>query len=105
LFNFLVFFCCLLVLAAPVQASSPLVEVGVLEDHTATLDIHEVVQQDFEPSSATLARGYSQSAYWVKLTIAPSNEQRLLRISRQRETLTHTQVGVPMAHPDNYKVL
>jgi len=80
LFNFLVFFCFLLVLAAPVQASLPLVAVGVLEDHTATLGINEVVQQDFEPSSATLARGYSQSAFWVKLTIAPSNEQRLLRI-------------------------
>lgn len=75
----LVIFCIFLLPALHVQASS-LVEIEVLKDTNATLGINEVMKESFKPSGHTLARGYSQSAFWLRLTIAPSNEQRLLRV-------------------------
>lgn len=78
--NFLVSVCLGLVLTSQAAAANPLLAIGSLEDGSAELTIDEVVDLDFTALGGTLARGYSQSAFWLRLTVAPSDEQRLLRV-------------------------
>ncbi|WP_018389209.1 7TM-DISM domain-containing protein [Ancylobacter sp. FA202] len=46
---------------------------AVLEDRDGTLTIDEVAGADFAPVSPILARGYTPSATWLRLTVGPAD--------------------------------
>lgn len=52
---------------------------GVLSDEMGHLEIADVVGRAFEPFGSTLARGYSDSAYWLRLTV-PAGAGDVVRI-------------------------
>jgi signal transduction histidine kinase len=62
------------------DAWAEITQIRVYEDPSAVMVIDEVIEQPFESMAATLARGYSQSAFWLKLTVAPDSHTRYLRI-------------------------
>lgn len=62
------------------DAWAEITQIRVYEDPSAVMVIDEVIEQPFESMAATLARGYSQSAFWLKLTVAPDSRTRYLRI-------------------------
>ncbi len=62
------------------SAWAQITHIGVYEDQSAKMVLDEVTDQPFETMGLTLARGYSQSAFWLKLTVAPDSQARFLRI-------------------------
>ena len=50
------------------------------EDTANALSVNQILNQEFTPFNGWLAKGYSPSTYWVKLTIAPSDQDLVLRI-------------------------
>jgi len=60
------------------------VRVQVLEDPTAALTIAEVsdgsASMPFSPMGDTLARGYTSSAFWLKVLVPAHNDLRYLRV-------------------------
>ncbi|TCK30647.1 signal transduction histidine kinase [Ancylobacter aquaticus] len=46
---------------------------AVLEDRDGTLTIDQMANADFAPAPPILARGYTPSTYWVRLTIGPAD--------------------------------
>lgn len=50
------------------------------EDKTNSLSIDQVKKEQFVPYEGWLAKGYSPSTYWIRLSINPSNQDLVLRI-------------------------
>jgi signal transduction histidine kinase len=61
----------LLALATPAWASDRIVERQLLEDPTGQLDITAATEKVFGPAPRILSAGYSDSAFWLRLTVAP----------------------------------
>lgn len=71
--------CLLLAVSSGATETEPLV-VSVYEDISATQRLSQVQQQPFVPSGNTIAKGYSQSAFWLKVEMPPHAQQRYLRV-------------------------
>lgn len=57
---------------------------AVLEDPTASLRIEEVIDREFQPIGQTLHQGYTQSAFWLRITVkAPNPGQPAVLLIRQ----------------------
>lgn len=70
--------------ATSATAADLAVSRGVLEDRAATLTIADVVGRDFTPIGATLARGFTDSAFWFRLRVRPpSAGSRVVLFIRQ----------------------
>ena len=67
---------CLVLCAAPVWADDVVVHRAYFEDPSNQLTLQEVQAQSLTPYSGVLTRGFSASAFWIRLTIAPSPEKR-----------------------------
>ncbi|MDZ4056393.1 MAG: 7TM-DISM domain-containing protein, partial [Polynucleobacter sp.] len=50
------------------------------EDKANALTIDQVKNEPFTPYDGWLAKGYSQSTFWIKLTIKPSDSELMTRI-------------------------
>ena len=65
-------------------AQAGILQAQVLEDTGADLSFGQVVQGEFpgsfEPMGDTLARGYTSSAFWVKLVVAAHEQRLYLRV-------------------------
>lgn len=60
---------------APASAQSELIEtIGILEDKTAKATLEDIAHQSFILSNRSANLGYSSSAYWIKMRIAPPPE-------------------------------
>jgi len=57
-----------------------ILEQAYYEDKTNSLSIDQVKSESFTPYSGWLAKGYSQSTFWIRLTIKPSNSELMMRI-------------------------
>jgi len=53
---------------------------SVFEDPSAAMTIDQVTQASFVPMGDTLARGYTPSAFWVKLVVAAHDGPQYLRV-------------------------
>ncbi|WP_223923868.1 diguanylate cyclase [Geobacter sp. AOG2] len=70
--------------ALPATAADLVVSRAALEDKAATLTISDVVGRDFVPVGATLSRGVSNSAFWIRLRVqAPAEGSRVVLFIRQ----------------------
>lgn len=58
----------------PAVASDHILEQAVYEDPTGKLGINEVVHERFTPIDTILARGYSSSVFWLRLTIQSAGQ-------------------------------
>lgn len=58
---------------------SPLT-VGVYEDLSGQVTLSKVMHMAFEPAATTIARGYSGSAFWLRIVIAPHRQAQFLRV-------------------------
>ncbi len=58
-------------LAGVAAAEDLVVSRALLEDTTGNLTIEEVAGRDFEPVERTVTRGYSDSAFWLRLRVRP----------------------------------
>ena len=68
----------------PAVAGDLVVSRGVLEDKTATMTISDVVKREFKPVNPMLSKGFSKSAYWLRLQVrAPSQGSRAVLFIRQ----------------------
>jgi len=67
---------CLVLCAAPVWADDVVVQRAYFEDPSNQLTLQEVQSQTLTPYRGVLTRGFSASAFWIRLTIAPSHEKR-----------------------------
>ncbi len=61
----------LLLLVAPALAADRIIHREMLEDPGADLGIQDVVARDFRPMGDILVGGYTDSAFWLKLTVQP----------------------------------
>lgn len=61
----------LLATAAPAVAADHIIDRQLLEDPTGQLGIADVVGRQFEPAPAILSAGYTDSAFWLRLTVSP----------------------------------
>jgi signal transduction histidine kinase len=50
------------------------------EDKTNSLTVEQVQKEQFQPFDGWLAKGYSQSTFWIRLSIKPSNSELVTRI-------------------------
>lgn len=57
-----------------------LLKQAFFEDKSNLLTVDQVRSEKFTPYDGWLAKGYSSSTFWVRLTIAPSNQDLVLRI-------------------------
>ncbi|MDD3884809.1 MAG: 7TM-DISM domain-containing protein [Gallionella sp.] len=53
---------------------------AVLEDRAGTLSIAEVAQAEFAPGAAILARGYTDSAHWIRLRVHTSHPGKVIEL-------------------------
>ena len=53
---------------------------SVFEDPSAAMTIDQVTQASFVPMGDTLARGYTPSAFWVRLVVAAHDDHQYLRV-------------------------
>ena len=62
-----------MVSAPPARAADLISSRAVLEDRSGTLTIADVAdrQADFKPVGPTLSKGFSKSAYWLRLQVKP----------------------------------
>jgi len=69
----LILSCLLAAAAAPVTAQDELIlNVALMEDPTASLEVEDVVLGDFEPVRHTTTLWYTSSAQWLRLLILPA---------------------------------
>ena len=57
-----------------------LLKQAFFEDKSNLLTVDQVRSEKFTPYDGWLVKGYSSSTFWVRLTIAPSNQDLVLRI-------------------------
>lgn len=57
-----------------------IVQASVFEDESAAMTIDEVTNAAFTPMGDTLARGYTESALWVRLVLAAHENSQYLRV-------------------------
>ena len=57
-----------------------IVQASVFEDESAAMTIDEAKQASFKPMGDTLAQGYTQSAFWVRLVLAAHEDSQYLRV-------------------------
>lgn len=72
----------LLVLLPPLSQGTELIRSqSVLEDPTGSLRIHQVVSSpDFSPLTSMLVKGYSDSAFWLRIDVSPRPEGGLIQL-------------------------
>lgn len=63
---------CLVLCSAPVWADDLVVQRAYLEDPSNQLTLKEVQARTLTPYSGVLARGFSASAFWIRLTLSAS---------------------------------
>ncbi len=68
----------LLLFVLPAAAADRIVDRQVLEDPAGTLGIEDVVQREFAPAPPILSAGYTDSAFWLRLTVRPDPSDQLL---------------------------
>jgi hypothetical protein len=84
LFNMLALLVSLIV-AQPASAADLLTARAVLEDPSGTLTIADVVGRDFEPLASALSKGYTASAFWLRVQVrAPAKGSEV--VLRMRPT-------------------
>ena len=89
-------------------AQAGILQAEVLEDPSADLSFNQVTEGDhsgtFKPMGDTLARGYSSSAFWVRLVLAAHQERLYLRV--RPPYLDHVTLYRPdAAEPNGWAVL
>jgi len=89
-------------------AQAGILQAQVLEDPDADLSFGQVIQGEFpgsfEPMGDTLARGYTSSAFWVKLVVAAHEQRLYLRV--RPPYLDHVTLYRPdPAQPSGWAVL
>ena len=57
-----------------------ILEQAYYEDKTNSLTIEQVKKEQFQPYDGWLAKGYSQSTFWIRLSIKPSDSELVTRI-------------------------
>jgi signal transduction histidine kinase len=57
-----------------------ILEQAYYEDKTNSLSVDQVKSESFTPYSGWLAKGYSQSTFWIRLSIKPSDSELVTRI-------------------------
>src|SRR5690349_2596001 len=83
LFTMMVLTVCYL-LAQPTVADDLVLARSVLEDAAGNLTIADVAGREFQPIGPTLSKGYSDSAYWLRLRVrAPANGNQVVLFIRQ----------------------
>lgn len=74
----------LLVLALSIGSASAsnsyLLKQGYFEDAGNSLTFEEAKKEKFTPYDGWLSKGYKPSTYWIQLTIAPSDQDLVLRV-------------------------
>jgi len=68
-------FACVVLCAAPVWADDLVVQQAYLEDPSNQLTLKEVQAQALTSYSGVLARGFSASAFWIRLSLPASSAQ------------------------------
>ncbi|MEX8520384.1 MAG: diguanylate cyclase [Leptothrix sp. (in: b-proteobacteria)] len=58
-----------LIVAQPAAADDLLMACAVLEDPSGTLTITDVVGRDFTPIASALSKGYTSSAFWLRVQV------------------------------------
>ncbi len=73
-----------LLVSAPAGAADLAVSRAVLEDPSAQLELSDVLKREFSPVGLTFYDGYSQSAYWMRITVhAPDEGRKAYLLIRQ----------------------
>ena len=57
-----------------------ILEQAYFEDKTNSLTVEQVKKEQFQPYDGWLAKGYSQSTFWIRLSIKPSDSELVTRI-------------------------
>lgn len=73
---FLLTFCS----GSAIADGSYILQQAYYEDKTNSLTVEQVQKEQFQPFDGWLAKGYSQSTFWIRLSIAPSNLELVTRI-------------------------
>lgn len=74
-FSLIVLFC-----GQVFAANNYISQQAYFEDETNSLSIDQIKARQFIPYEGWLAKGYSSSTYWIRLTIKPSDQELVLRI-------------------------
>jgi hypothetical protein len=73
-----------LVIAPPASAGDLIISRAVLEDVTGALTISDVTGREFKPVGPTLYKGFTDSAYWLRLRVrAPAKGNEVVLFIRQ----------------------
>ena len=62
------------------QAENLMVDQMVLEDPSGQLTVDQLKEQDFEPLHGLLSKGYSASAFWLKLRVRPAPQREPIQL-------------------------
>lgn len=91
-----------------VAAQAGILSTSVLEDPGADLTIEQITDgalaESFVPMGDTLARGYTSSAFWVRVEVAPHKERQYLRVRPpylDHVTLYRQATNNPSINPTN----
>jgi len=73
-----------LVIALPAIAGDLVISRAVLEDATGKLTITDVAKREFKPAEAVLNKGFTDSAFWLRLCVrAPAKGSDVVLLIRQ----------------------